>query len=134
VGRGASWNWNVRGGVRPRLGPSWRGRVGTGPGRKETGTGQCGRVGRAVEDGLVRLVGRGERGSGWARVRSEQAARFGLGKRRVGHGPLRVGLGCELGFLGCYGFGFEFCFGFSFYFYFYFSFLFLIQTKFEFKY
>ena len=23
----------------------------------------------------------------------------GEGKRRVGHGPLRVGLGCELGFL-----------------------------------
>ena len=94
------------------------------------GTRACG-LGQA---GLVRLLGRGERGSGWARVRSEQAARFGLGKRRVGHGPLRVGLGCELGFLGCYGFGFEFCFGFSFYFYFYFSFLFLIQTKFEFKY
>ena len=53
--------------------------------------------------GMGRCVGRGEaegeNGSGWARVGSERAARFGVGKRGVGHGPLRVGLGCELGFL-----------------------------------
>ena len=30
--------------------------------------------------------------AGWSRPGGE-------GKRRVGHGPLRVGLGCELGFL-----------------------------------
>ena len=49
----------------------------------------------------------GPRGRNWAagrerewlgRVGSERASRFGVGKRRVGHGPLRVGLGCELGF------------------------------------
>ena len=47
-------------------------------------------LGRALGCGVWAA---GERGSGWARVGSERAARFGVGKRKVGHGPLQVGLG-----------------------------------------
>ena len=57
----------------------------------------AGRAGRRRR-GLQSVGRRGERE--WlGHVGSERAARFGVGKRRVGHGPLRVGLGCELGFL-----------------------------------
>ena len=76
--------WACGSGVDAELSAAWE---------RGYGTGRC--VGRGEAEG--------ENGSGWARVGSERAARFGVGKRRVGHGPLRVGLGC------CWvGFGFGF--------------------------
>ena len=54
----------------------------------------CARAGTRA--GLRSAGRRGERE--WlGRVGSERAARFGVGKRRVGHGPLRVGLGWVVG-------------------------------------
>ena len=98
----------------PTSGPRWsaakcvaRAERGRRAGASRPARGELGRAG-----GLLALAGRagrrrrglrsvGRRGEReWlGRVGSERAARFGVGKRRVGHGPLRVGLGCELGFL-----------------------------------
>ena len=69
-------------------------------------------VARGLREGAVRVgLGRAPCGSegacaSWATrgvngptLRAGWSRPGGEGKRRVGHGPLRVGLGCELGFL-----------------------------------
>ena len=108
-------------------------RVSVGAGRWACGSGVDAELSAAWERGCGtgRCVGRGEaegeNGSGWARVGSERAARFGVGKRRVGHGPLRVGLGCWAAGKSWAGSSLGWVFWVS-------SFLFVIQSKFEFKY
>jgi len=126
----------------PTSGPRWsaakcvaRAERGRRAGASRPARGELGRAG-----GLLALAGRagrrrrglrsvGRRGEReWlGRVGSERAARFGVGKRRVGHGPLRVGLGCWAAGKSWAGSSLGWVFWVS-------SFLFLIQSKFEFKY
>ena len=61
---------------------------------------------RGVWLGRDDRAARAEEGSaGWARVGREQAARFRLGRRKVGQ---RVGLPTEFGLVSCFGFSFYF--------------------------
>ena len=106
--RGVSGRWGMTGGSARSVGArasAVRASAPTG------GPGMRG-VARGLREGAVRVgLGRAPCGSegacaSWATrgvngltLRAGWSRPGGEGKRRVGHGPLRVGLGCELGFL-----------------------------------